>query len=133
MVDCTKDSAPAFEFTYSSKQNKEIEEIRRKYLPKEVSKVEQVIQMDKKVEWLGTMASILIGTLGTLLFGIGMSCIMVLGDVTGIFSLGIVIGTIGIVIMTMAYPVYKKVIKKQRAKIATQMITICNEILNETK
>lgn len=66
MADCTKNSTPTFEFTYSSKQNKEIVEIRSKYLPKEVSKVEQVIQMDKKVELSGTIVAISIGVVGAL-------------------------------------------------------------------
>ena len=118
----------SFEFTYSAKQQKEIEKIRNKYVSKEESKMEQLIRLDKQAERPGTIASITIGTIGTLLFGVGMCCVLVWKSSIEIFVAGIVIGIIGMMVAGFAYPIYKKVTKKEREKIAEQIITLSNEL-----
>ena len=50
----------SFEYTYSAKQQSEIEEIRKKYLPKEEDKMETLRRMDREAERPGMMTSILI-------------------------------------------------------------------------
>ena len=118
----------SFEFTYSAKQQKEIERIRNKYVSKEESKMEQLIRLDKQAERPGTIASITIGTIGTLLFGVGMCCVLVWNSSIEIFVAGIVIGIIGMVVAGFAYPIYKKVTKKEREKIAEQIIALSDEL-----
>lgn len=106
----------SFEFTYSAKQQKEIERIRNKYVSKEESKMEQLIRLDKQAERPGTIASITIGTIGTLLLGVGMCCVLVWNSSIEFFVAGIVIGIIGIMVAGFAYPIYKRVTKKEREK-----------------
>ena len=118
----------SFEFTYSAKQQKEIEKIRNKYVSKEESKMEQLIRLDKQAERPGTIASITIGTIGTLLFGVGMCCVLVWKSNIEIFVAGIVIGIIGMMVAGFAYPIYKKVTKKEREKIAEQIIALSDEL-----
>ena len=117
-----------FEYTYSAKQQKEIEEIRKKYLPKEEDKMETLRRMDRDAEKPGMMMSITVGTIGSLLLGVGMCCTMVWGSTTWIFALGVVIGLLGIVIISQAYPIYKKITKKQREKIADQILELSKEL-----
>ena len=109
-----------FEFTYSAKQQKEIEKIRNKYVSKEESKMEKLIRLDKQAERPGTIASIVVGVLGSLILGVGMSCTLVWNSRLEIFIAGIVIGIVGMIVVGMAYPIYKKVTKKERAKIEEQ-------------
>ena len=52
-----------FEYRYSAKQQEEIEAIRRKYLPKEEEKMEQLRQMDKRVSRKGLIISIIHGVI----------------------------------------------------------------------
>ena len=118
----------SFEFTYSAKQQKEIERIRNKYVSKEESKMEQLIRLDKQAERPGTIASITIGTIGTLLLGVGMCCVLVWNSSIEFFVAGIVIGIIGIMVAGFAYPIYEKVTKKERAKIAEQIIALSDEL-----
>ena len=118
----------SFAFTYSSKQQEEVERIRNKYLPKEESKMEQLIRLDKQAERPGTIASIVVGVLGTLVLGLGMTCTLVWNSRMEIFIAGIVIGIIGLIMVGAAYPIYKKVTKKERAKIAEQIIALSNEL-----
>lgn len=116
-----------FEYTYSSAQQKEIELIRNKYLPKEENKMETLRKLDKKADNLGCVAALVFGILGTLLFGFGMCCTLVWSE--NLFIIGIIIGIIGMVVFSMAYPIYKKVTAKERAKLAEQILALSNELL----
>ena len=118
----------SFEFTYSAKQQEEVEKIRNKYVSKEESKMEQLIRLDKQAERPGTIASIVVGIIGTLILGAGMSCTLVWSSSKMIFIAGIVIGIIGMVVTGIAYPIYKKITKKERAKIAEQIIALSDEL-----
>ncbi len=118
----------SFAFTYSAKQQEEVERIRNKYLPKEESKMEQLIRLDKQAERPGMIASIVVGVLGTLTLGIGMCCTLLWTSRVEIFIAGILIGIVGIIMTGVAYPIYKKITKKERAKIAEQIIALSNEL-----
>lgn len=115
-----------FEYTYSAKQQEEIDKIRKKYMPKEEDKMEQLRKLDASVTKPGTMWSIVVGVIGSLLFGIGMCCTMVWAD--SYFVLGIIVGVIGMVVIGMAYPVYNKITKKQREKLAPEILSLTDEL-----
>lgn len=115
-----------FEYRYSAKQQEEIEAIRRKYLPKEEDKMEQLRQMDKRVSHKGTIISIIIGMIGCLLLGIGMCCTMEWAGRW--FVPGIIIGVIGIVMIALAYPLYERITKKERKKIAPLILKLADEL-----
>lgn len=115
-----------FEYTYSAKQQKEIENIRKKYLPKEENKMETIRSLDKKAEMPGTAASIAIGVIGALLLGIGMCCTMVWS--ASAFVIGIIVGIVGIAMALLAYPMYKKITKRQREKVADRILTLTSEL-----
>ncbi len=115
-----------FEYTYSAKQQQELESIRKKYLPKEEDKMEKIRRLDRDAERPGTIAALVIGIIGTLILGIGMCCTMLAGGF--IFALGIVIGLIGIAVVSVAYPIYKKITKREREKVAEEIITLSNEL-----
>lgn len=121
-------SEECFEYTYSAAMQKEIEEIRKKYLPKEEDKMETLRRMDREAEKPGMMTSITVGTIGSLFLGVGMCCTMIWGAATWIFVLGVVIGLLGVVIISPAYPIYKKITKKQREKIADQILELTKEL-----
>ena len=115
-----------FEYRYSAKQQEEIEAIRRKYLPKEEDKMEQLRQMDKRVSHKGTIISIIIGVIGCLLLGIGMCCTMEWAGRW--FVPGIIIGVIGIVMIALAYPLYERITKKERKKLAPLILKLADEL-----
>lgn len=116
----------SFEYTYSAKQQKEIEEIRKKYLPKEEDKMETLRRLDRNAEKPGMMTAITIGVVGSLIFGVGMCCTMVWTDT--MFIPGIIIGLLGIVIASLAYPMHQKITKKEREKIADQVLALSKEL-----
>ena len=117
-----------FEFTYSAKQQEEIEKIRNKYLPKQESKMEQLRKLDKDAEKPGTIVGIVLGVIGSLIMGTGMCCTMVWNTSLAVFVAGVVIGLVGMAIAGVAYPLYVGITKKQRAKIADQVLKLTEEI-----
>lgn len=117
----------SFEYTYSSKRQKEIEDIRKKYIPKEEDKMETLRKLDKSAEKPGTIWSLVVGIIGAIIMGAGMSCALV-GDTTILLIVGSIVGIIGMLIMSVAYPVYRIVTKKQREKIAGQILALTDEL-----
>ena len=122
-----KKSENAFQYSYSSKQQSEIEAIKRKYMPKQEDKLEQLRKLDKSAETPGTVVGLILGIIGTLVMGAGMSCVMVWADT--LFIVGIVVGLLGIVMIASAYPAYRIVTKKQREKIAPMILALSEELL----
>ena len=115
-----------FSYTYSAKQQEEIQKIRKKYVPKEADKMEYLRRLDASVAQKSTVISLAAGIIGALILGVGMCCCLVWTD---LFVLGIVVGIIGISAVSAAYPVYNYVTKKEREKIAPEIIRLTDELM----
>lgn len=122
-----ENKSESFHYTYSAKEQEELKRIRQKYAPKEEDKMEQLRRLDRNVTQKGTMVSIIIGVIGALIFGIGMCCTMVWGGIW--FIPGIIIGLVGIGGVAAAYPAYTYVIKKEREKIAPEILKLTDELM----
>lgn len=122
-----KNQGTAFQYTYSAREQAEIKHIRSKYLPREESKLEQLQRLDASATQKATMASIIVGVLGALLLGLGMSCCMVFSRQW--FIPGIVIGVIGLLVVSAAYPLYNRVLKKERKRIAPEILRLTDELM----
>lgn len=115
-----------FSYTYSASEQEEIKKIREKYVPKEADKMEQLRRLDESVTQKGTVISLVVGIIGALVLGTGMSMCMVW---TALFVLGIIVGIVGIVMVSAAYPLYNYVTKKEREKIAPEIIRLTDELM----
>lgn len=115
-----------FSYTYSAKEQEEVSRIRKKYVTEE-DKMEQLRRLDAGVTEKATMVSIIIGIVGALIMGIGMCCAMVWQGIW--FIPGIIIGLIGIALLALAYPIYQKVLKKEREKIAPEIIRLTDALM----
>lgn len=115
-----------FSYTYSAKEQEEIKKIREKYVPKEADKMEQLRRLDESVTQKGTVISLVVGIIGALILGTGMSMCMVW---TELFVLGIIVGIVGIIMVSVAYPLYNYVTKKEREKIAPEIIRLTDELM----
>ena len=121
-----------FTYTYSAAQQQEVENIRKKYLPKEEDKMEQLRKLHNSTTQTAKAWSIALGTVGTLIMGIGMSLAMSdFGNILGAFAMvvGIIVGVIGMVLLALAYPVYNRVLKKERARIAPEILRLTEELM----
>ena len=125
-----------FKFTYSAKEQEELRKIRQKYQPQEEDKMERLRKLDASVTKKATAVSISIGIIGSLIMGSGMSLIMTnLGERIGLYGMtgmiiAIIVGMIGMVLIGCAYPVYHRVIKKEREKIAPEILRLTDELMH---
>lgn len=127
----------AFCYTYSAKEQEEIKNIRRKYAAPEggENKMERLRRLDKSVSNKATKISLPVGVIGALIMGIGMSLIMSdFGKILGAYQdmalwIGIPVGIAGVVLVCLAYPVYNRVIKKERTKIAPEILRLTEELM----
>ena len=121
-----------FSFTYSAEQRKEIEAIRKKYLPQEADKMERLRKLHAIPAKKAQAASLAVGIIGALIMGTGMSLAMTeIGAALGSLAmiLGTLVGVVGMVLVALAYPIYNRVLKKQREKIAPEILRLSDELL----
>ena len=125
-----------FNYTYSAKEQEEIKNIRNKYLaPEKEDKMTTLRKLDAAVTQKATVVSLILGIIGALILGGGMSLIMTdLGKVLDLGNntcmlIGVCVGVVGIVLVSLAYPLYNLTVKKEREKIAPQIISLTDELL----
>ena len=122
----------SFEYTYSAQRQQEVEKIRKAYLPKQEDKMDQLRKLHALPTQKAQAASIALGVTGALILGTGMSlCMTDLGAALGSLAIvaGITVGIVGIVLAALAYPIYNRVLKKQRQKIAPEILQLSGELL----
>lgn len=126
-----------FHYTYSAKQQEEIKAIRKKYtvLEEKEDKMVQLRRLDKGVTQRATLVSIVVGVIGALILGFGMSLMMSeFNEILGlhqqlVMPIGIITGVIGIVLLCCAYPIYNRTIRKEREKLAPEIIRLTDELM----
>lgn len=124
-----------FHYTYSAKQQEEVENIRKKYTVPQEDKLQQLRLLDAGVTKKATMISIVVGVIGALLMGGGMSLIMSdLGQNLGIqpkisLLIGMIVGICGMILIACAYPLYNKTLKEEREKIAPKILQLTDELM----
>ena len=124
-----------FNYTYSAKKQDEIKAIRKKYAVQEQTedKMVQLRRLDAAVTQKATTVSLVFGIIGALIMGIGMSLVMTdIGNILGTplaLVIGIITGIIGIILVCLAYPIYNRTLKKEREKIAPEIIRLTDELM----
>lgn len=126
-----------FNYTYSAKEQEEIKAIRKKYVSPEQTedKMAQLRRLDASVTQKATSVSLVFGVIGALILGMGMSLAMTdIGKMIGLLGgmamlIGILIGIVGILLVCVAYPIYNCVLKKEREKIAPEIIRLTDELM----
>lgn len=127
----------SFNYTYSAKEQEEIKAIRKKYAaPEETEdKMAQLRRLDAGVTQKAQAVSLVFGVIGALILGMGMSLAMTdIGKMIGLAEgmamlVGILIGIVGILLISVAYPIYNSIIKKEREKIAPEIIRLTDELM----
>lgn len=121
-----------FQYTYSAKEQLEVEQIRKKYMSREESKLDRLRKLDRSATQKAQAWAIALGVMGALILGTGMSLFMTeLGASLGELSMliGIPVGIVGMVLVALAYPVYNRVLKTQREKIAPEVLRLTEELM----
>ena len=110
-----------------------VQKIRTQYTEKEHTGLDELKELDRKVKRPANVFAYIFGTISAIVMGSGMSLVMtdigaVLGTVLAMV-IGIGIGVIGIVLVCLAYPIYNRTLKKEREKIAPEILRLTDELM----
>ena len=126
-----------FTYAYSAKEQAELKRIRDKYTaPTEVEdKMARLRRLDASVTNTAQAVALVFGVIGTLTLGLGMSLIMTeLAEILGLgktsaIAFGIIIGVVGGILASLAYPIYNAIVKAKRTKLAPEIIRLTDELM----
>ena len=126
-----------FTYTYSAKEQAELKRIRDKYTaPTEVEdKMARLRRLDASVTNTAQAVALVFGVIGTLILGFGMSLVMTeLAESLGISGdaamvIGIIVGIVGGILASLAYPIYNAIVKAKRKKLAPEIIRLTDELM----
>lgn len=106
------------------------EKIAGEYAPKETTKIVALKKLDAKAKRPANIISFTLGTLSTLVFGAGMCFSMgvIGGGDTGSMILGIALGILGGVGVSVNYPIYKRLIEGGKKKYGSDILRLAKEI-----
>jgi len=106
-----------------------IKRIRASYTEKEITKFDELKNLDKKVKRPAQIFAYVYGSLSSLVLGTGMSLAMkVIGSS---MALGICVGLVGIALTLTTYPIFKAILKKRKNKYATKIFELSDSLLNK--
>ena len=109
------------------------EKIASEYAPKKTSKVVALKKLDRKAKQGAQIFSLTFGIISSLVMGTGMSFAMgvIGGNNTTSIIIGIIIGLVGILGVSINYFIYKKLIAKGKEKYGSDIIRLAQEIATE--
>ena len=110
-----------------------IERIRASYTEREITKFDELKELDRKVKRPATVFAYLFGSLSSLVLGTGMSLAMKTIGATLSYAmpLGIGIGVLGLLLVSINYPIYKKILKNRKNKYAKRIVELSDSLLNK--
>lgn len=117
----------SFQYIYSAKQQNEIKMIRDKYIDVEEDKIRKLRKLDESTTKSASIISLILGIIGLLLFGSGMSLCLVWTDT--FMSYGICVGVIGMIICSINYPIYVTSVNRNKKKVAKEIVALADELL----
>ena len=108
------------------------EAIAKDYAPKDNSKIVALKKLDKKAKLPATIFTYTFGIISALIVGTSMSLAMqAIGSGTVAIIAGIIIGIIGFVLCGINYPIYKRMLERDKAKYAYEIVELAREISEE--
>ena len=116
----------SFNYSYSAERQAEVEAIRKKYLPPEEQedKLAQLRKLDASVGTPAMIASLALGIVSALIFGVGMCCFLLWSQ----WLLGAISCLVGVVGMLFAPQLYSRLVKQRREKIAPEILRLTDEL-----
>lgn len=106
------------------------EAIANEYARKDTTKVVQLKKLDAKAKRPANIFAYTFGIVSSLVLGVGMCLAMkVIGDGSIVsFGVGIGVGLLGILGVSINYPIYKKMLEKGKKQYASDIIRLAKEI-----
>ena len=136
-MDNNNQEKSGFTYIYSAREQAELKRIRDKYTaPTEAEdKMTRLRRLDASVTNTAQAVALVFGVIGTLILGFGMSLVMTeLAESLGISGdaamvIGIIVGIVGGILASLAYPIYNAIVKAKRKKLAPEIIRLTDELM----
>ncbi len=122
-----------FNYVYTAptvEERKEIDSIRRQYAEEEKgeeSKLDRLRKLDARVKNVANCVGIVLGVVGLLIFGLGITMILEWSLLWG----GIPVAILGGGVMAIAYPTYKRALRRGKKKYGEEILRLSEELLSE--
>ena len=106
------------------------EQLANEYAPKDTSKVVALRKLDNKAKLPANVFAYTFGVVSALVTGVGMCLSMNIigGGTTAMFVLGVIVGTLGLIGVSVNYPIYKKLLAEGKKKYAFEIMELAREI-----
>ena len=109
------------------------QQIRAQYTEKQSTELDALRALDVKVKRPTQVFSYILGSIGAVVMGAGMSLVMTeIGATVGIAAtmpVGIVVGVIGLAIAVLNYPIHKRLLEARKKKYADEIIALSDKII----
>ena len=111
------------------------ESIRRAYLPKETTSLDELRALDAKVKRPASILAYVLGSIAAVIMGTGMSLVMTdlpktLGMGDGLVP-GILIGIVGLALALVNYPLYRSILTHRKKIYAKSILALSDSILQK--
>lgn len=119
-----------------NKNDKEFmaQKIRTQYVEKQATEIDELRELDARVKRPANVFAYVFGVLAAIVMGCGMSIIMTdIGDTLNIgntMTVGIIIGSVGLIMALINYPIYNGILGARKKKYSEQILKLSDKILN---
>jgi len=112
------------------------QKIRAQYMEKQSpSDLDALRTLDAKVKHPANVFAYVFGSISAMIMGAGMSLVMTdIGAIVGMDAPmlpGIVIGVIGMMMVLINYPMYKRILERRKKKYGAEILELSDKIMNQ--
>ena len=111
----------------SEREQRKAEGIRRQYVSREENKMEQLQKLDSKVKLPGKNVGSILGVIGALVMGAGMSLVMVWGNMT----MGLALSIPGLAVLLLGFLAYYLITGSRKKKYAAEIMRLSSDVMTK--
>ncbi len=111
----------------NKRDQRKAENIRRQYVSHEENKMEQLQKLDSKVKLPGKIIGSILGVLGALVMGAGMSLVMVWDNMT----MGLALSIPGLAVLLLGFLVYYLITSSRKKKYADEIMRLSDDVVRK--
>ena len=112
-----------------------VQKIRTQYTTKEHTGLDELRKMDSRVKRPVRIFAYIFGCISAIIMGSGMSLVMTdISQIVGIENpmvYGIIIGSVGMLMAIINYPIYKGILSSRKKQYADKIIALSDKIMKE--
>ena len=111
----------------SERDQRKAEDIRRQYVSRDENKMERLQKLDSKVKLPGKIVGSILGVIGALVMGAGMSLVMVWGNMT----MGLALSIPGLAVLLLGFLAYYLITGSRKKKYAAEIMRLSSDVMTK--